>query len=312
MVDIAEIVDALGGMAQKRQLVARGARDLDLTRAVRDGSVIRARQGWYTTLPESDLRVRAVRVGGRLTGISAIEQWGGWVLGEHPLHVSVPFNAARLRTQRNRFRRLQMHAKGALVLHWDDPELADRGSVTSVGLADALRRVVLDESMETAVAALDWASHSGLIDEIDLHQLARALPANRRQALDRVDAACESLPESLARTRLKSSGHRVVSQVPVGESERIDLVIDDIVALEVDGEAYHADRFEQDRRKDLTITLAGFHAMRPTARMVFSEWRVVLRGIEAAIAARAPAAFGNSGSQRSHPLAFAGNTRMPP
>jgi very-short-patch-repair endonuclease len=82
------------------------------------------------------------------------------------------------------------------------------------------------------------------------------------------------------------AGHTVVSQVPVGELERIDLVVDDVVGLEVDGREYHVDRFEQDRRKDLAITLAGYHAIRPTARMVFTEWPDVQRGIAIAIAAR--------------------------
>ncbi|MBH0098932.1 type IV toxin-antitoxin system AbiEi family antitoxin domain-containing protein [Salinibacterium sp. NSLL150] len=106
MVDVHELVDELGGLAQKRQLVARGARDRDLTRAVKRGEVVRARQGWYTTGAETELRVRAARVGGRLTGISAIADWGGWVVKEHPLQVSVPKNASRLRSQWNRRRPL--------------------------------------------------------------------------------------------------------------------------------------------------------------------------------------------------------------
>lgn len=74
---IAEWLDELGGIAQKRQIVARGATDWMLTAAVRSGAVFRARQGWYSIVPELDAEVRAVRVGGRLTGISAIRHWGG-------------------------------------------------------------------------------------------------------------------------------------------------------------------------------------------------------------------------------------------
>jgi very-short-patch-repair endonuclease len=286
MVDIAAAVDALGGMAQKRQLVARGARDLDLTRAVRSGDVSRARQGWYTTLPAADPRVRAVRVGGRLTGVSAIDRVGGWVLGPHPLHVSVPENSARLRNQWNRHRRIGKYTKAGVELHWDSPELGDRGDNMSVALADAFVRVITDEPLETAVAALDWALHVGIMDAFDFHDLMQQVPACSRFTERWVDAECESLPESLARTRLRLAGHSVVSQVPVGEVERIDLVVDDVVGLEVDGREYHVDRFEQDRRKDLAITLAGYHSMRPTARMVFTEWPEVQRGIAIAIAAR--------------------------
>src|SRR5258707_14354661 len=83
---LSEIVNSLGGMAQKQQLVRRGAHDRDLTAAVRSRDVVRVRNGWYSTMDETSPELRAVRVGGRLTGISAIAAPGGWVLGEHRLH----------------------------------------------------------------------------------------------------------------------------------------------------------------------------------------------------------------------------------
>lgn len=302
MPDIAEIVDSLGGLAQKQQLVARGARDLDLTRAVRAGEVGRARQGWYTTLPETDLRVRAVRVGGRLTGISAIIQADGWVLGEYPLHVSVRDNAARLRSQHNRRVRFNVGAPGGVVLHWDAAELGERGSVASVGLSDALYRVILDEDLETAVAALDWALRTGALDEVDFDRLMLRLPADFRHIRFWVDWLCDSLPESLSRTRLRLRGHTVVSQVLLDSQEEIDLLVDECVAVEVDGEKYHLTRFERDRHKDANITIEKFYSFRPSARMVFYEWDSVVLAIETAISmhVRAPT-IGNSGFGTSLP-----------
>jgi hypothetical protein len=302
MADIAALVERLGGMAQKRQLVALGARDLDLTLAVRRGGVIRARQGWYTTLPDDDPRVRAVRVGGRLTGISAVIAAGGWVLGRHPLHVSVHGNAARLRTPSNRFVLLAKRHVHGLVLHWDDADIARRGTATSVDLRDALVRVVLDEEFETAVAALDWALHTGRIDRMDFERILVHLPSNRRAIRDWVEERCESLPESLARTRFRMLGHVVDIQVGLGDLERIDLVVDDIVGVETDGREFHENRFEQDRTKDLDITIAGMHPLRPSANMVFRKWDSIVLAVERAIAARAPAcSCGNSGTRAAHP-----------
>jgi very-short-patch-repair endonuclease len=292
MADIGALVLRLGGVAQKRQLVALGARDVDLTRAVRAGSVVRVRQGWYSTMGEVEPCIQAVRIGGRLTGISAIIHLGGWVLGSHPLHVSLADNAARLRDPLNRRRSFQ--SRRGVFLHWERREVGERGSALCVGLVDALVRVVLDEDLETAVAALDWALHTGRLDRFDLERILLELPADRRWIAGWVDVRCESLPESLSRTRLRVAGHRVTSQVGLG-SERIDLVVDGIVGLEVDGEQFHVHRFEQDRRKDLAITLAGYHALRPSARMVFSDWDRVARAIAAAIRARGAPTFGNSG-----------------
>lgn len=302
MSDIAAIVQSLGGLAQKQQLVARGARDLDLTRAVRGGGVSRARQGWYTTLPETDLRVRAVRVGGRLTGISAIAQAGGWVLGNHPLHVSVPTNAARLRSQHNRRVRFDPSARGGVVLHWDTAEVSERGTAGSVGLSDALLRVVLDESLETAVAALDWALRTGTLDPFDFEALMLQLPLDYRHIRYWADDVCDSLPESLSRTRLRSCGHTVVSQVRIESGELLDLLVDDCVGVDVDGEEFHLTRFERDRHKDANITIEKFYSFRPSARMVFHEWDTVLLAIETAISMhiRAPVK-GNSGLGTSRP-----------
>jgi hypothetical protein len=296
MPDIAAVVNSLGGIAQKQQLVSRGARDLDLTRTVRNGSVSRARQGWYTTLPESDLRVRAVRVGGRLTGISAIIQAGGWVLGHHPLHVSVRDNAARLRAQHNRHVRFNSSAPGGVRVHWDAAELSERGTVASVGISDALYRVILDEDLETAVAALDWALRNRVLDDADFERLMRRLPADFRHIRDWPDGVCDSLPESLSRTRFRLGGHVVRSQVPIETGEVIDLLVDDCVGVDVDGEEFHLTSFERDRRKDANILIGKNFSVRPSARMVFYEWETVMLAVESAISmhVRAPQC-GNSG-----------------
>ena len=311
MTDIAAMVDSLGGMAQKQQLVRRGARDLDLTAAVRNGSVFRARQGWYSTLPPMDDRVRAVRVGGRLTGISAIIAADGWVLDKHPLHVSIPRNAARLRSHRNRRVRFDTTNRQNVVLHWDEAELGERGSVLVVALLDALYRVVLDESLETAVAALDWALHTRQIEDVDFEVLLSRLPKEFDSLREWVDPTCESLPESLSRTRLRLRGHSVVTQVPLGDAKRIDLVVDGCVGIETDGRQFHLERFEYDRHKDVEITIARLHGLRASALMVFYEWDSVELAIETALSTHIDApADANSGLLHGRLIVVPGNTRL--
>jgi hypothetical protein len=314
MADIEALVLSLGGMARRPQLLRLGAHDYELTRAVRRGEVVRARNGWYSTFRESDPRLRAVRVGGRLTGLSAIASVGGWVLGQHPLHVSVHRNAARLRTQGNRFRRLNVRAPRNVALHWDDPEVDAFGTSTVVGLVDALTRVVLDEDLETAVAALDWALHTGALDRIDFETLVLRLPVERRGISGWVDPTCESLPESLARTRLRVAGHQVVSQQPLRETQRIDLVVDGQVGIEVDGEEFHLDTFAADRDKDVDIAISGLHNLRPTAKMVFYDWDHFELGVLAALRARgrAPEFSGNARRDVFRSRGLTGWRRRPP
>ena len=128
------------------------------------------------------------------------------------------------------------------------------------------------------------------------------LPAERSGIRELVDPNCESLPESLARTRLRIDGHRLQSQVRMSGGRAIDLVVDGVIGIEVDGEEFHAMRFYPDREKDIDITLMGMHAMRPTAAMVFGDWDRFLRSVEAAISMHrnSPVVLGNSGN-RSRP-----------
>ncbi len=307
---LSEIVNNLGGMAQKQQLVRRGARDRDLTAAVRSRDVVRVRNGWYSTMDETSPELRAVRVGGRLTGISAIAARGGWVLGEHRLHVAINENAARLRTAHNRHQKLNVHSPGGVVLHWESREQTRYGTAVSVGLLDALERVVLDEELEVAVAAIDWAIHAGELDIIDFELLMLRLPLERRGIRDWVDPQCESLPESLVRTRLRLSGHSVTTQHPMVDGRRIDLVVDGVVAVEVDGDEHHRERFEADRLKDIDITLMNLHALRPSARTIFRRWDHFERAVEMAIAARIQPhpVVENSGSRSRYPLGNRGMT----
>ena len=273
MKSIAEAVDSLGGMAQKQQLVRLGATDRDLTYAYQQRWVIRARNGWYSTKPENSPEVRAVRVGGRLTGISALIAMGAWVLDtDQPLHVSVHDNAARLRSQINRRVRFDAEQMPGVVLHWDAIDVAERGTAVSVGLTDALFRVIVDEPLEVAVACLDWALHTRVLRRFEFRRLIRSLPVEYRYVEEFVDGACESLPESLSKTRLKLRGHRVTTQVRLPDGKRIDLVVDDIVGLETDGREFHVDAFEIDRSKDIDIILADYLPMRVSAHMVFHDW----------------------------------------
>lgn len=284
--DAAPLVARGGGALDRRRLLELGATDHDLRRALRAGSLNRPRRGWYSTWAENDPRFRAMRVGGRLTGISAVAALGGWVLGRHPLHVAVPTNAARLRSQwRRDIRRADARPDG-VVVHWVAPA-HDRGASTGVvGLTRALEVLCHDESAEQAIAVLDWVRRTGRLDRIGLAELRERL-GSLRWLVDASIDNCDSLPESLARTRLRAAGVQLRTQVTFTEGlEHVDLVLEGAVAVEVDGESHHRDRFEEDRARDLAITRVGLHAVRPSARQVFTRWPEVQAALVRALRER--------------------------
>jgi very-short-patch-repair endonuclease len=297
MQSVRKMVHRLGGIAQKQQLVSLGAHDGMLTAAVRSGTVIRARQGWYSTLSDQDPALRAAKVGGRLTGMSALITRGAWAWNDHPLHVSVPRQAGRLREQWDRFRRLNPAVAQDVIIHWDDDATLAGGDVSSVSLTEALRSVVLDEPFELAVAAFDWAFKSGSVDRMTFERILLTLPDDARMIAHWVDPRCDSILESVVRSWLQIAGFHVVSQVTVGDIERIDLVVEDEVAIELGGRT-HEGRRESDWRKNVRITVEGRHPILATYSMVRNEFATILDAIESALRCRHPewSRTGNSGT----------------
>ena len=86
-----------GLFLRRRDLLAHGYTDDDIRAALELGVIFRVRQGWYSVPDAPPAGVHAVRVGGRLTGISALESYGLRVPRRALVHVAVPINACRLR-----------------------------------------------------------------------------------------------------------------------------------------------------------------------------------------------------------------------
>lgn len=280
MQQIATHVGQAGGVLHKRDLVALGATDRMLTAAVRSGHVHRPRRGWYSTFPPGDARHEAVRIGGRLTGAALLALLGAWLWAVPPVTVVVAPTASRLRPRR-----------GATVVWRADgfvpprpssgqapqPDDGDehaaedaRRSAWAVPLQTALVDAVTAAPFEEAVALLDWALATGQFSLPGLHAAFARAPSDVRGVVDWADPRCESFIESIVRTTFVRLGHHVDSQVRVGPGDRrrIDLVVDGVVALELDGRSWHGDTFDADRLKDLAITVRGRTALRASYEMV--------------------------------------------
>lgn len=298
MTSIGEWVAEAGGLVHKRDLVALGARDHDLTRAVRAGEVRRPRRGWYSVFDPRDPRFEAARVGGRLTGLAALALWGAWVWRKPvKASVSVPSNASRLRSAHR------------VRVVYDPPRVVARGTPSMVDPRDALVRAVseLGDDFESAVALWDWAVTCGHFAPDALAEAEALLSEDRRGLVEWSSPASQSVIESVARVRLQREGLRVECQRTAPGVTPIDLLVEGVVALELDGREYHESRFEHDRQKDLAITRTGWQAVRASYAMVRTRWGQIERGVRVALEHHAPprpqtSAEGNAG----------GTGRLPP
>lgn len=299
MQSVAHLIDDFDGFATTRQLRSRGVSEQKLTSAVRNGAVRRVKKGWYSTRSRRDPEFVALQVGGRLTGLSAIAVWHGWVWREPArVQVAVPRTTGRVAPRR----------RDEIDLHWETSASEAGGSATCVSLRQALVRVILDEPLEVAVACLDWANRAGRLDRIDFEALLLELPRPMRAIRGWLDLKSQSVLESVARVRCMSRGWAVRSQVPLGELEAVDLVIEEVVALELDGREFHESTFDADRLRDARIVVEGRHAIRASTNLIRDEWPWIEKAIEAALDARRPGVGGNAGNsvrvprglQRSH------------
>lgn len=281
--DIRTFAERRGGFITTRGLCAAGFSAYAVERAIAERRLFRLKRGWYTSRDPASPEARAIRAGGRLTGASAIEALRGWVWRAPPrLQLSVPPNASRLDTD------------SGLQVHWETPRVPPE-SAAIVGVQDALVRLAFDADLETAVAGFDWAMRSGRLDRFECERTMLWLPRRARVISRWIDEGSQSILESVARTRLLRRGWSVRSQVRVGELGSIDLVIEDSVALELDGREFHESSFERDRRKDLAITLEGRHSIRVSRSMLISEWSRIEHAIEEALRARYVPITGFSG-----------------
>ena len=243
--------------------------------AVQSGQLARVRRGFYASAQAPRPALEAVRVGGRLGGVSAAATYGLWAGTDSRTHVAVPRNASRLRPA------------GALpiVLHWvDAPTTAE---CWRVGPRDAVRQVVAWADTETAIACMDTAMTTWGWTSRYLFELFADRPAGERALALRARAGSGSGCESVVRQRLAAVGVVVEQQVKFGGVGHVDMLVrGPRLVIEVDGYEHHGTPrgFEEDRRRDAELVARGYVVVRLTYRQVTEYWPRCLVAIRGALA----------------------------
>ncbi len=265
------VLQRFGGFATSTQMSRARVGARELTSAVQSGLILRPRRGIYAlpTVPAHALE--AVSLGGRLSCVSAARSYGLWGGTDGRLHLRVPPHATRLPT-------------GEAVRHWVDGE--DHDECWRVCLADCLRSVVRCAPTETAVAVLDTALSAGVATVAGLSRIFRDEPENARSVAASARPGSDSGVESIVRQRLQARGHIVEQQVHVSGVGRVDMRVDGLLYVELDGFAYHSGRaaFERDRIRDTALALAGGRRLRVSAIQVLEHGDEVVATIEALLA----------------------------
>lgn len=282
-------------------LLERGRSPRDIRRAVERGQLLIVRRGLLALPATSPLLLRAARVGGVATSVTAAAAAGLWTPPDRPpgtaplrphrpehdrLHVAFRRTTSRLHDPDDGSRPLGRTA--AVVTHRTDPSIVDDAAPFGAAPGTTmLEHAFRSLPPEHALAILDSTLHHRFLRREDLPALAARLPARLRPIVLAADGRADSGIETIVRHLLRLAGLRVdVHPVLAGIGE-VDLLVEGRLVIETDGREWHDDEeaFERDRRRDLVAASTRYRTLRLTWRQVLFDWPAVEAAVFAALRA---------------------------
>ena len=258
--DVAEVLDALGGVATRAALVAACSR-AEVDRALRRGDVAAVGHGRYASPTVDVARKRAHALSGVLSHTSAALHHG-WAVKTVPAqpHVTVP-----------RRRKVSPARRRGVVLHYrdlTDDEIVGAIATSPVAtLVDCLRSLPFDEALAVADSALRVGERSALRQAVAaVHGPGRAQA--RRIGRTATDDAANPFESVLRAIALDVPGLSVVPQGLITSTTpwcRPDLVDRDLrIVIEADSFAWHGDRqaLARDARRYNLLVADGWIVLR--------------------------------------------------
>ncbi|GAA3673622.1 hypothetical protein GCM10023081_09960 [Arthrobacter ginkgonis] len=260
-----EALNSRGGAARAADLARLGVGSAALQRAVAEGRVWKGNPGVYLLPGVDGALLHTVTWRSSLACVSAAKETGLWVWkapsGTH-LSSATTFECPEgIVMHRTKARH------GYLV-----PDLV------------MLRQVMRCLPEPEALVIVESAVVKKRVTLAALRDDCRGRGSDvTRRIVRKVDPKAQSPAETLARDALLRAGYRVRSQVPVAGVGHVDLEVDGVLLVEIDGRTYHSDArdFEEDRRRGNAASLKRRFVMRIPARWVLEDPQAVVREVEA-------------------------------
>ena len=254
--DVPSRIAHLGGAARFNELATSRYR---LAALVDSGLVEQIGRGCYA-LPSASPAVRkAVKLNAAVSCVSALREYGYDIPGDASvIHCSVPRKRGSSYTGAAGCRR-----------HFEDVGTGKHPRIVSLLAASARAAVCLE--YDAAVVALDRVAHGRSPGfRADLLNGVSQLSRSRGAALSiDVDGRSRSKIETEARLALRRAGLRVEPGVVVPGVGEVDLLVEGVLIIELDGFAFHSDRrsFRRDRTRSRTAQRLGL----ATARFAYED-----------------------------------------
>ncbi|HEX4057755.1 MAG TPA: DUF559 domain-containing protein [Galbitalea sp.] len=278
-------LDLDDGIFTLRTLESGGVTERKRSELLRAGTLVRLRNGWFARQDADVDQIRAVRLGGRITCLTALRQQGLWVMPDRRLHVSVRGNASRLRCPDSRGKAWDPTSHPDVCLHWTEIHWDAPAAVAVETLGTSIAHLLRCTDRNSAIVTIDSALNTviggkPLLVMSELRGLIAQLPPSYSRIIDLVDPTAQSGLETLARLRLRGRGLRVRTQVEIDRVGRVDVLIGDRLVLELDSRRHHlGENYEKDRTRDLELVRQGFTVLRVSYHRVMFDWPSVEEAI---------------------------------
>jgi very-short-patch-repair endonuclease len=266
--NLVRVVRDNDGIMHRSDLYRVGATKAAVRSALQHGWLHRVRRDWVAipTCPPGPLR--AIRIGARLSCVSAAQHLGLWVIDDHRFHVAATPSSSRLHLKPE-----ATELSRPTVVHWSKSTVP----VTARTIIDPIENVLVQvahcQPFEHAVAVVDSSLNKRLVRRNQLLRLAARVGGKFAAVVAESDGRADSGLESLPRVRLARRGVSLIPQVSI-DGHRVDGLIGERLVLQFDGDAFHseaADR-ERDRREDARLVLQGFSVLRYGTAEVMEHW----------------------------------------
>jgi len=284
----AGVVREHGGTCRTSDLRAAGFDPRAIAAAVASGHIERARIGHFVAPDLPAIVKRGIRVGGRVTCVSAAQAIGLRVLSDPScLHVEVAEHDSRFRrpgdpTSRLRPRLQRLAAHPQVRFHWRGvchpggvvPPLLDV-LTDVVGCLPALDALcILDSARERISSA--WTQP--ILNDGAFSELLARLPEDQRRLAFRSSVLSQAIGETVARERFRQAGIHAQPQVELPGGFRADLLIGDRLIFECEGLDTHggSDAFHADRERMAWLRACGYLVLNFSHKQIMEDWPSVL------------------------------------
>lgn len=284
---LVDTMSRLGGVAATDALAEHGIGPGELDRAVRRGDLARIRRGWVAAPSAPSNIVRAVRVGGRLSCVSALHPRGIWCRETHGLHVRVGTTSHHLSAPHDRRVPLGRPARFGITIHRSPARGLPEHNAAVDPVPHALLHALRCQPADDAVATFDSALNKKAITLSEADALYPLLPARCRRYWALIDPSAQSGLESKARLACRRHRMPFETQASIPRVGHVDILIGERLVLELDGYEFHStkEEFEEDRRRDVELARQRYRVLRASHSQVMYRWESVFGVVQQIVAA---------------------------